>query len=142
MSFKIHQQPQVDSSAKAQLDLKIEQLRRDMKNPYELIEHVIKLYDAEFVKANDRIAALERSVIEQKKASDELFKLKQKVVIANRQLMQRNHELEQANSDLRSRFNQVAQQLEGAAIDFSRHQIIRRLLDVEAHKVRAEDTPA
>jgi glutaredoxin 2 len=108
MSFKLHKEPQVESSAQAQLELKIEHARRTMKSPHELIEHVIKLYGAEFEKANDCIAALNKSLQasgklleEQKRANDELkqandvlFSIKQKLVIVNRELVQKNADLE------------------------------------------------
>lgn len=52
----------------------------------QLIEHIIALYGAELTKANDFIA-------EQKRANDELFRIKQRVVIANRELMRKNGDL-------------------------------------------------
>jgi hypothetical protein len=93
-------------SAEQQLQLQLDHLKRTVKSPYELIEHVIQLYGAEFVKANERIAAQEASLKasgellqEQKRANDELFRIKQKVVIANRGLMAANKELaEQLNA--------------------------------------------
>jgi len=170
MSFKLHQEPQVESDAQAQLLLKIEHARKTMKSPHELVEHVIKLYGAEFVKCNARIAdltqknkelfdlntrafetnkslgkSLEASgqlLAEQKAANNELFKLKQKVVIVNRELLHRNNELATENSNLRIRIEQIAQLLQGVEFDFSKHQALRTLTDVEAHKIKAEDTPA
>jgi hypothetical protein len=50
------------------------------RSPEELLEYVIKLYGDEFIKANDKIAELQR-------ANDELFRIKQRVVIANRELL-------------------------------------------------------
>lgn len=55
----------------------------------QLIKHIIKLYADEFIKANDEIARLNA-------ANDELFKLKQKVVIANRELIRKNAALQTA----------------------------------------------
>lgn len=71
-----------------QLELEIEQVRKTTETPEQALELVIRLYGAEFIKANDKIAEL-------KSANDELFKIKQKVVIVNRELLGKNHELEQ-----------------------------------------------
>lgn len=53
----------------------------------QLIEHIIGLYGVELEKANVEIQR-------QRCANDELFRIKQKVVIVNRGLMQKNHDLE------------------------------------------------
>lgn len=159
MSYELHQEPQVESSAQAQLELKIGQARRDMKNPHELIEHVIGLYGAEFVKANDRIAALDASLkasgellAEQKRANDELFKIKQRVVIANRSLMQRNKELEDRDKaraaivtaavafcDAHSEDFKLMSSSDSMDVDTS-FMILCQL--IEKIRVKAEDTPA
>jgi len=55
----------------------------------DLLQYILDLYGREFIRANDEIARL-------KSANDELFRLKQKVVIVNRGLIQKNHELEEA----------------------------------------------
>jgi hypothetical protein len=52
----------------------------------QLIEHIISLYGAEFVKANQRIADLEEGFKRQQLANDNLFRIKQKTVIANNDL--------------------------------------------------------
>jgi hypothetical protein len=99
-SFEIHEEPQVHGSAVQQVLLQIEHLKRTVKSPHDLVEHVIQLYGAEFVKANEHIAALDASLkasgellTEQKRVNDELFRIKQRVVIANRELIQKNSEL-------------------------------------------------
>jgi len=88
------------SSAEQQLQLQLEHLKRTVKSPYELIEHVIQLYGAEFEKANACIAAQDAALKAsgellqaEKRTTDELFRIKQKVVIANRELLRRNKEL-------------------------------------------------
>jgi hypothetical protein len=108
--------------AQQQLALEIEQARK-VKSPHDLIDHVIKLYGAEFEKANDMLAMLQMNakadaaaleelrlaatadaimfeelrvtLTQQKAANDELFKIKQRVVIANRELMHKNVALEE-----------------------------------------------
>jgi len=142
MTFKIHQAPTVEQGAEQRLLFEIERARKTMKSPHELIEHVIKLYGDEFVKVNSKIAALESSLVEQKQIGNELFLIKQKLVIVNRELMERNHQLSIENNDLRMRVGQISHLLERAAIDFSRHIELRALLDIEEHKIKAEDTPA
>lgn len=66
----------------------------------QLIEHIIKVYGDEFALANDEIRRLNN-------ANDELFTIKQKVVIVNRDLLRKVHELEQQLAD-------TAQQLKNA----------------------------
>jgi hypothetical protein len=56
------------------------------RTPEELLDYVISLYGEQFIKANDEIARL-------KSANDELFKIKQRVVIVNRELLNKNTEL-------------------------------------------------
>lgn len=96
-----------DNSATQQVRLQIEHLKRTVKSPHDLVEHVIQLYAAEFDKANNAIADLRiaakadadmleemrRALEQQKRANDELFRIKQRVVIANRELVQTNSEL-------------------------------------------------
>jgi hypothetical protein len=130
MSLKLHKDAQVSGSSERQLELQIEHLKHTVKSPHDLIEHVIKLYAAEFIKANDRI-------VELTKANDEMFKIKQKVQIVNRELIQRNNELSTANSDLRIRIEQLKLALEGAALDFSLHEAVRELLDL-SHETNTE----
>ena len=94
--FTLHREPQVEPLKAQQLDLfKL----LDKMTPQQVIEHIIKLYGDELNAANSEIARLRNE-------NDELFRIKQKVVIANRELKLRLAEM------------------------------------VEAHKVRAEDTPA
>jgi hypothetical protein len=160
MSFEIQKEPHVHGSAEQQLLLQIEHLKRTVKSPYELIEHVIKLYGAEFIKAN---AALD----EQRRANDELFRIKQKVVIANRGLVQDNAELRarlgllpvvtdalrEAHARLNNELAITAEKDSGFANDllallefFERYDEARHkqqdVADIEAHKRKAEDTPA
>jgi rRNA maturation endonuclease Nob1 len=152
MSFKINKDPQVSGSAEHQLELQIEHLKRTVKSPHDLIEHVIKLYGAEFIKANDRI-------IELQKANDELFRIKQKVVTINRELLQRIKAAAEAKGVWR-----VISEGDSAVIMCSDHKIADDLpketaewicaehhaalfartsvIDIEAHRVQAEDTPA
>jgi hypothetical protein len=145
MSFEIHKDPHVSGSAEHQLELQIERLKHTVKSPHDLIEHVIKLYGAEFIKANARIAEL-------MKANDELFKIKQKVVIANRELMQRVQSLDERDKqraaivtaavafcDAHSEDFQMMSTSDSMDIDTS-FMLLCQL--VEAHKIKAEDTPA
>jgi hypothetical protein len=74
------------------------------------LDQIIKLYADEFFKANteielrrvqakadaDMLEELRRVIVDQKQANDELFRLKQKVVIVNRELLQKNAQLEKA----------------------------------------------
>lgn len=74
---------------------------RSTQTPEQLVEFIIHLYSEEFIKANDEIARLRinaksdadvieelRKLIEQQKeANDNLFKIKQKTVVANRDLI-------------------------------------------------------
>jgi hypothetical protein len=134
-----------------ELEIEIEQARK-VKNPHELIEYVIKLYGAEFEKANDRIAELTQK-------NDELFRINQKVAIVNRELLQRIKAAAEVKGiwrviskggscDIMCGDDRVADDLttetaewicaEHHAALFARTNVI----DVEAHKVRAEDTPA
>jgi len=166
-----------------ELELKIAEARRTCTDPHALIEHVIKLYGDEFIKANEtiarknetiamlekrwldsesrevalkdellktdglrkialqqrdeKIAALEASlkasceiVQIKERENDELFKIKQRTVIANRELMKRNNELATLNSDLRIRLEQLTDALEGVRFDFSKHEEIRALLQI------------
>jgi hypothetical protein len=64
-----------------QLELALAETRKTM-TPEQACEHIIKLYGAEFDKANDEIARL-------KQANDEMFKIKQKIVIVNRELLRK-----------------------------------------------------
>jgi hypothetical protein len=67
-----------------QLELLIDAaIQSKTRTPEELLAYVIDLYGKEFIKANDEIARL-------RSANDELFKIKQKVVIANRELIGKN----------------------------------------------------
>lgn len=61
-----------------QLELAISEARRKMTDA-QVVEHVIKLYGAEIEKANNEIFRL-------KNAGDEMFKIKQRTVIANNEL--------------------------------------------------------
>jgi hypothetical protein len=66
-----------------QLELLISAARESKtRTPEELLDYVIKLYGDEFIKANDRI-------IELGKENDNLFRIKQKVVIANREMLRK-----------------------------------------------------
>jgi hypothetical protein len=81
---------------------------RSSQTPAQMIEFVIHLYGEEFIKANDEIARLRinaqgdalvieelrRLLNEQKEANDELFKIKQRTVNANRELIRKVAELE------------------------------------------------
>lgn len=101
MSYEIHNEPNVHGSAEQQLLLQIEHLKKTVKSPHDLIEHVIQLYGAEFTKANAAIATEKKNaeiaaaraeqaqiaLAEQVRANDELFRIKQRVVIANRDLI-------------------------------------------------------
>jgi ABC-type hemin transport system substrate-binding protein len=165
MSFTLHKTPQVEPSATAQLELKIEQARKTM-TPHELIDHVIKLYGVEFEKANAMIASLQASLkqsgellVEQKRANDELFRIKQKVVIVNRELLKRIQAAAEAKGVWR-----VISEGGSAVIMCGDHKIADDLttetaewicaehhaalfshtsvVDIEAHRVQAEDTPA
>jgi hypothetical protein len=62
-----------------QLELEIAEARATMTDR-EVVEHIIKLYGAEFEKANAEIKRLRDENLE-------LFQLKQKVQIVNRELM-------------------------------------------------------
>jgi hypothetical protein len=119
MSYEIHKQPQVHGSAAEQVRLQIEHLKRTVKSPYELIEHVIQLYAAEFEK-------LQQALAEQQRYNDELFLLKQRVVIANRELMARNAELSA----------QLGVPPAPAALSET-----EEAATLEAHRRKAEDTP-
>jgi hypothetical protein len=81
----MQERPETSQKVK-QLELFIDEARKTLEGPA-LIKYIIKLYGDEFDKANDEIAR-------QRAANDELFKIKQKVVIANRGLM---HDLEETN---------------------------------------------
>jgi hypothetical protein len=184
MSFKIHKEPQVHGSAEQQVQLQIEHLKRTVKSPHDLVEHVIQLYGSEFEKANTRIATemhnaelaaarAEKAQIElaeQKRANDELFRLKQKVVIANRGLLQKNSELEarlaalptitdtlrEAQARVHNELTITAETDSGFARDLEALCNFIELYDaaaskppvamsgeqIEAHKRKAEDTPA
>ena len=76
-----------------QLQLIIDEAKKS-QTPAELLDYVIKLYGAEFIKANDEIARL-------RGANDELFNIKQKVVIANRGLMNTNKDLNEQITELK-----------------------------------------
>jgi hypothetical protein len=67
----------------------------------QLVEHIIALYGAEFVKANNEIARL-------RSANDELFRIKQKVVIANRELLRQNTELHEQLKNARDALRALA----------------------------------
>jgi hypothetical protein len=105
-------------SAEQQLQLQLDHLKRTVKSPHDLIEHVIQLYGAEFVKANERIAAQDAALKasgellqEQKRANDELFRIKQKVVIANRGLMARLAALPKITDTLREAHARVLNEI-------------------------------
>jgi hypothetical protein len=70
-----------------QLKRATESIRSTALTDTQVLEHVIKLYGDEFIKANDEITRL-------RAANDELFRTKQKVVIANRELITKVDELE------------------------------------------------
>jgi chromosome segregation ATPase len=176
MSFEIHKDAQVHGSAKQQLQLQIDHLKRTVKSPHDLVEHVIQLYGAEFEKANARIAAQEASLKasgellqEQKRANDELFRIKQKVVIANRGLLAANKELSEQlaalpkiTDTLREAHARVLNELGvtgdgesgfardlAALCDFieqydnaAKPAAHMDAVAVEEHKRKAEDTPA
>ena len=82
-----------------QLELAIGQARATM-TPTEALDHVVRLYGAEFEKANAEIHR-------QRGANDELFRIKQKVVIVNRGLMQKNHDLEERVRELERLLDRV-----------------------------------
>ena len=71
-----------------QLELEIARTRATMP-PRDALEHVIKLYGAEFEKANAEIKRL-------REANDNLFRIKQKTVIANRELIAKLAKYEKA----------------------------------------------
>jgi hypothetical protein len=114
------------------MSAKIEQLeliiaeQRKIQTPEELLEYIIKLYGDEFIKANDEIFRL-RKALEQtnlfnndeiaklsarikacEEAGDEVFKIKQKVVIVNRELITKNLELVRENDLLRATLEKSA----------------------------------
>jgi hypothetical protein len=93
-----------------EVNKQIEHARKTATTPEQALDLVIRLYGEQFFKANTEITLLKQAnrewqkavedchrVISQKndqltvakRENDELFKLKQKVVIANRELMQR-----------------------------------------------------
>jgi hypothetical protein len=186
MSFEIHKEPQVHGSAEQQLLLQIEHLKRTVKSPHDLIEHVIQLYGAEFVKANAALADERKNaeiaaaraeqaqiaLAEQQRANDELFRIKQRVVIANRDLIRQVGELQarlgllpvltDALREAQARVeNEVAITVDAnaghALTGFARDlkalcefverydEAMHKPMDaaaLEAHKRKAEDTPA
>jgi hypothetical protein len=75
-----------------QLELQFAEARKAM-TPEQLLDHVIKLYGDEFDKANVEIARARAE-------NDELFKLKQKVVIINRELRLKFDEAENRITEL------------------------------------------
>lgn len=87
--FKLQQEPVVQP----ELKLQVANICKTLTAP-EAIVQIIKLYGDEFEKANACIHEQRRVIAEQKSANDELFRLKQKVVIVNRELMQKNARLE------------------------------------------------
>lgn len=81
MSFKLHQEPQVQPRSTAeQLQMQLDHLKRTVASPHDLVEHIIQLYGAEFTKANECIAKLNSD-------ADLLARSKQLVEVANRDLM-------------------------------------------------------
>jgi hypothetical protein len=86
VSFKLNKEPVVQPDKAKQLEFLIDAAKLT-QSPKDLLDYVIKLYGDEFIKANDEIARL-------RSANDQLFLIKQKVVIVNRELMQKNKDCE------------------------------------------------
>jgi len=109
--FKVSQEPVVQPDP-----MKVEQQRfenlifeaKKTMQPLELLDYVIKLYGEQFVKANAEIARL-------KDANDQMFKIKQKVVIANREILEKNLELVRENEGLQARLKVMTDTLEKSA---------------------------
>jgi len=93
-----------------QLELLITAARESKtRTPEELLDYVIKLYGDEFIKANDRIVELTQ-------ANDNLFRIKQKVQIVNREMMHKVNDLDRRLSVLPKITDEVRDALQGTAM--------------------------
>lgn len=92
-----------------QIELIIDEQRK-LQSDAELIQWIIKLYGDELINANTEIIRLG-------KANDELFRIKQKVVIVNRDLLLQVHELELQLEDARRQLGNARDALRALADD-------------------------